>query len=80
MGLTANDCSRVIAQALPPLDVMSIQNRLPPLNWLRSFEVAVRSLSLTAVAGELGLTQSAVSRQIKNLNVTLAGISFSDCL
>ena len=40
---------------------------LPPLNWLRSFEAASRHLSFTGAAGELGMTQSAVSQQIKNL-------------
>lgn len=43
------------------------QNDLPPLNWLRAFEAATRHLSFTGAAGELGMTQSAVSQQIKNL-------------
>ncbi len=42
-------------------------NRLPPLNWLRSFEAAARRLSFTAAAEELNVTQSAVSQQIKLL-------------
>lgn len=44
---------------------------LPPLNWLRSFEAAARHLSFTQAAEELGLTQSAVSQQIKGLETYL---------
>ncbi|RMD48283.1 MAG: LysR family transcriptional regulator [Alphaproteobacteria bacterium] len=40
---------------------------LPPLNWLRAFEAAARALSFTGAAAELGLTQSAVSQQVKAL-------------
>ena len=40
---------------------------LPPLNQLRAFEAAARHLSFTAAAGELNMTQSAVSQQIKSL-------------
>lgn len=40
---------------------------LPPLNWLRAFEAASRHLSFTGAAVELGMTQSAVSQQIKSL-------------
>jgi DNA-binding transcriptional LysR family regulator len=40
---------------------------LPPLDFLRGFEAAARHLSFTAAAGELFITQSAVSRQIKAL-------------
>ncbi|MEO1491427.1 MAG: LysR family transcriptional regulator [Pseudomonadota bacterium] len=38
---------------------------LPPLTWLRSFEAAARHLSFTAAAHELGLTQSAISQQVR---------------
>ncbi len=41
--------------------------RLPPLQWLRSFEAAARHMSFTLAAAELGVTQSAVSQQIKAL-------------
>lgn len=48
---------------------------LPPLNWFRAFEAAARRLSFTAAAQEIGLTQSAVSQQIRafetRLGVTL---------
>lgn len=40
---------------------------LPPLNWLRAFEAAARHLSFTGAAGELNMTQSAISQQIKSL-------------
>ena len=43
------------------------ESALPPLNWLRAFEVSARHLSFTGAAGELGMTQSAVSQQIKAL-------------
>ncbi len=46
---------------------MDNRNSLPPLNWLYAFEAAARHLSCTAAAGELNMTQSAVSQQIKNL-------------
>lgn len=42
---------------------------LPPIGWFRSFESAARLLSFTAAASELGLTQSAVSQQIRSLEV-----------
>lgn len=37
---------------------------LPPLNPLRTFEVAARHVSFTRAAAELGVTQAAVSRQV----------------
>ncbi|MBC8023516.1 MAG: transcriptional regulator GcvA [Burkholderiales bacterium] len=43
------------------------QRTLPPLEFLRGFEAAARHLSFTRAAGELFLTQSAVSRQIQAL-------------
>lgn len=41
--------------------------KFPPLKWLMSFEAAARHMSFTAAAEELGLSQSAVSYQIKCL-------------
>lgn len=38
-----------------------------PLNALRAFEVSARHLSFTRAAGELNVTQTAVSAQVKNL-------------
>lgn len=45
---------------------------LPPLNWFRVFEAAARHQKFTAAADELGMTQSAVSQQIKALEQRLA--------
>ncbi len=47
-------------EAIPP-------KRMPPLNWLRSFEAAARHLSFTSAAEELFITQSAVSQQVRLL-------------
>jgi len=52
------------------------RNRLPPLNWLRAFEASARHLSFTGAAGELNMTQSAVSQQIKALENHLGRILF----
>jgi LysR family transcriptional regulator, glycine cleavage system transcriptional activator len=51
--------------------------QLPPLNPLRVFEVAARLESFTAAADELGVTQSAVSRQIATLEGALGAKLFS---
>jgi LysR family transcriptional regulator, glycine cleavage system transcriptional activator len=45
--------------------------RLPPLNALRAFEVAARSENFTRAAEELGVSQVAVSQQVKSLEATL---------
>mgnify|MGYP001588973022 CR=1 FL=1 len=44
---------------------------LPPLTWFRAFEAAARHLSFTAAANEIGMTQSAVSQQVKSLETRL---------
>ncbi|MBS0427738.1 MAG: LysR family transcriptional regulator [Proteobacteria bacterium] len=49
---------------------------LPPLELLRSFEAAARTLSFTRAADELALTQSAVSRQIQQLEASLGVLLF----
>ncbi|MEO0356754.1 MAG: LysR family transcriptional regulator [Pseudomonadota bacterium] len=49
---------------------------LPPLTWFRSFEAAARTQSTTAAADEVGLTQSAVSQQIKSLETRLGTALF----
>ncbi len=46
-------------------------HELPPLPWLRAFEVSARHLSFTSAARELGLSQAAVSKQIKLLELKL---------
>ena len=48
-----------------------MKKRLPPLNWLRSFEASARHLNFTLAATELHMTQAAVSQQIKGLETTL---------
>jgi LysR family transcriptional regulator, glycine cleavage system transcriptional activator len=47
------------------------RGELPPLDLLRSFDAAARHLSFTLAAGELFLTQSAVSRQIQQVEAAL---------
>ena len=44
-----------------------MRRKLPPLNAMRSFEVAARYENLTKAAEELGVTQSAVSKQVSIL-------------
>lgn len=55
---------------------MSDARRLPPLTALRAFEAAARHGSFTRAAGELGMTQAAVSYQIKILEERLGGPLF----
>src|SRR5262249_15703448 len=45
--------------------------RLPQLNALRAFEAAARHVSFTRAAGELCVTQGAVSHQVKALEAEL---------
>jgi LysR family glycine cleavage system transcriptional activator len=48
-----------------------MQLDLPPLIWLRAFEAAARHLSFTGAAMELNLTQAAISKQVKSLELHL---------
>ncbi len=48
------------------------KNDLPPLEALRAFDAAARHLSFTRAAGELFVTQSAVSKQVIALELALA--------
>lgn len=41
--------------------------RKPPINWVRSFELAARHRNLSRAAEELGVTHGAVSRQVSQL-------------
>ncbi len=51
-------------------------SRLPPLNSLRTFEVAARRLNFSHAAYELNVTPSAVSHQIKDLEAHLGVVLF----
>lgn len=44
---------------------------LPPLTWIRAFEASARTLSFTDAAAELHLTQAAVSKHVKSLELRL---------
>lgn len=48
-----------------------MQPSFPPLNWLRAFEASARHLSFTQAAAELNLTQAAISKQVKSLELHL---------
>ncbi|WP_341891867.1 LysR family transcriptional regulator, partial [Variovorax sp. YR752] len=61
---------------MPPENAKTPAGELPPLELLRSFEAAARRLSFTLAAGELHLTQSAVSRQIQQLEASLGVLLF----
>ena len=50
--------------------------RLPPLAAVRAFEAAARTENFTAAAAELGLTQAAVSYQVKALEERLGAALF----
>ncbi|MCC4799262.1 transcriptional regulator GcvA [Enterovibrio norvegicus] len=55
---------------------IAMKKRLPPLNWLRSFEAAARHLSFTHASQELHITQAAISQQIKGLESQLGTTLF----
>src|SRR5678816_1526577 len=50
--------------------------RLPPLASIRAFEAAARTENFTAAAAELGMTQAAVSYQVKSLEERLGAPLF----
>jgi LysR family glycine cleavage system transcriptional activator len=50
--------------------------RLPPLAAVRAFEAAARTENFTAAAAELGMTQAAVSYQVKSLEERLGAALF----
>lgn len=53
-----------------------MSDHLPPLSAIRAFEAAARHLSFTRAATELGMTQAAVSYQIKLLEERVGGPLF----
>jgi LysR family glycine cleavage system transcriptional activator len=50
--------------------------RLPPLAAIRAFEAAARTENFTAAAAELGMTQAAISYQVKSLEERLGSPLF----
>jgi LysR family transcriptional regulator, glycine cleavage system transcriptional activator len=73
----------IVDPSLPEVSSLSSQQglpmprRLPPLNALRVFEVAARSANFTHAAQELGVSQAAVSQQVKALETSLGLKLFS---
>lgn len=56
---------------------MSVANdRLPSINGLQAFEAAARHLSFARAADELGLTPTAISHRIRNLEAELGVVLF----
>jgi LysR family glycine cleavage system transcriptional activator len=55
------------AANLRPLQALPMAKPLPPLNAVRAFEIASRHLNLSRAAEELGVTQSAISKQVSAL-------------
>ena len=55
---------------------MSERLSLPPLAAVRAFEAAARHRSFTRAAAELGMTQAAISYQIKLLEERLEMLLF----
>jgi DNA-binding transcriptional LysR family regulator len=64
------------AKTAPAAPAAPARDELPPLDLLRSFEAAARHLSFTRAADELFLTQSAVSRQIQQMESHLGSPLF----
>jgi LysR family glycine cleavage system transcriptional activator len=54
----------------------SAMRRLPPLAAVRAFEAAARTENFTSAAAELGMTQAAVSYQVKSLEERLGAPLF----
>jgi LysR family transcriptional regulator, glycine cleavage system transcriptional activator len=50
--------------------------KLPPLEWIRAFEAAARCGSFTAAGADTGLTQSAISQRISQLESHLGATLF----
>jgi LysR family transcriptional regulator, glycine cleavage system transcriptional activator len=53
-----------------------MRRHLPPFSAVRAFEAAARHLSFKAAAAELNVTQSAISHQVKGLEVFLGAALF----
>ena len=50
---------------------MTEGHSIPPIKWLLAFEAAARHMNFTAAGEELGLTQAAISYQIKSLEAQI---------
>jgi LysR family transcriptional regulator, glycine cleavage system transcriptional activator len=55
---------------------IELMRKLPPLAAIRAFEAAARTENFTAAAAELGMTQAAVSYQVKSLEERLGAPLF----
>jgi LysR family glycine cleavage system transcriptional activator len=53
-----------------------MRDRLPPLDWLRTFEAAARLSSFAAAAEQLGMTQASASHHIRSLEKWLGAPLF----
>ena len=53
-----------------------VNDRLPSINGLQAFEAAARHLSFARAADELGLTPTAISHRIRNLEAELGVVLF----
>ena len=73
-GRKRNAAGAAGASAMAPARAST---RALPLDALRGFEAAARLLSFTQAAGELSITQSAVSRQIKTLEAAIGVALFA---
>src|SRR5665647_1680190 len=69
-------CINATPVAESGLSRVSMSRPIPPLNPLRTFEVAARHLSFTRAAEELFVTAAAVSHQIKTLEESLGVVLF----
>jgi len=66
--MTQHDSNKPSERAALPVGRASLRDaRLPPLNLFRTFESAAWHGSFTLAADELGVTQSAVSQQVRQL-------------
>ncbi|MFT7059567.1 MAG: LysR family glycine cleavage system transcriptional activator [Pseudorhodobacter sp.] len=65
--LTRLEYARITARRHLDIAEFSMAPKLPPLSWLRAFDVAARHLSFTLAAQDLNLTQAAISKQVKLL-------------
>ena len=63
-------------EGIKPAYEVDPMRRLPPLAAIRAFEAAARTENFTAAAAELGMTQAAVSYQVKSLEERLGAPLF----